>query len=130
MGILITQDQKNLFSNQANVGKIKNLIANIIKRGEQSVQRQRQESEMQINQIRQQIQEQGELAQRAVDSVNQKEGRIQQSKAVIKFTEVARRGMAAHAKRANNIAMCDKVKKLNAAQKENIEAVLNRFASL
>jgi len=133
--ILITQDTKNLFSNQANVGKIRNMIAGIIRRGEQSVQRQRQESEMQINQIRQQIQEQSELAQRAVDNVNQKEGRIQQSRAVIRFTETARRGMEAHAKRAatrreNNIAMCNKVRKLNVAQQENIQAGLNRFASL
>jgi len=133
--ILITQDQKELFANQENVGKIRALIEGIIRKDNALVARIRQQSAEKVAQLQRGIQEASDVAARLVQQTANKGAQIVQNAAVIKFSETARRGMVAHLKRAearrdSNVKMCNRVRELNRVNQKGIEQGINRFAAL
>merc|ERR1711988_238329 len=133
--ILITQDKKELFSNQENVGKIRALIEGIIRKDNAAVARIRTASAKKVASIQRGIQEAQDVAARLVQQTATKRAQIVQNAAVIKFSDTARRGMVAHLKRAesrrdSNLNMCNRVQDLNKVNKQGIENAMNRFASL
>ena len=112
--ILITQDKKNLFANQENVGKIAAMIEEIIKKDMANGQKLRESSADKATEIHKTLSELADTMNVQMNTIAEKRATIVSNHRIVGFSMSEQNGLEAAAKRAatrqaNNEAMCKKV---------------------
>lgn len=133
--ILITQDQKNIFANQETVGKIHNMIEEIIKRDASNGEQLRQQANEKRSAISKHLTELAETSAKNNNLIAEKRADIVQNNNAINFSKNAQNGMHRHMNQAaqrlkSNQEMCQKVRNLSQVEKHAANQGKQRFENL
>jgi len=133
--VLITQDQKNIFANQAQVGKIAAMIEEIIKKDAAAGLSLRQQTADKANEINKTLGELADDMEKQMNVLAEKRASVVQNHQTIAFVKSESTGIEANMKRVaerkvSNMAMCKKVQDLNKLQRGDFSAGRQRFADL
>merc|ERR1711957_649293 len=133
--VLITQDQKDLFANQAQVGKIQAMINGIIKKDAAHGAQIREIASAKAIEINKSLSELADDMFKNMNSIAENKATVAQHVQIIAFLGSEKNGMDAQMKRASvrkvsNVAMCKKVQDLNKVQQGDFKSGVQRFADL
>lgn len=133
--ILITQDEKNLFSNQENVEKIRAMIEEIIKKDQNNIQNIRQEVTDKIAKLEQGIHDLSDTMIKDVETLAEKRATIARNLQTIKFSRTTLKSLENQISRAqvrknSNLAICKQVQDRIKIQRQDFNSANSRFEEL
>jgi hypothetical protein len=133
--VLITQDKKNLFANQEQVGKIAAMIDEIIKKDAAAGLKLRTDAAEKATEIHKSLSELSEDMMVQMNVIAEKRATIVQHNNIISFSKAEKISMEAAAARAskrhsNNMAMCTKVQAHNKLVRGDFASGASRFEEL
>ena len=133
--VLITQDQKDLFANQKQVGKIQAMIEQIIKKDAAAGLEIRAAAAKKAGEIHASLSELADDMMKVMNTIAEKRATIVQNNQIVSFVKAEQVGIAANmtraeARKVSNVAMCKKVQDLNKVQQGDFKSGVQRFADL